>query len=1111
MQRYEIVHPLGAGGMGTVYRAVDRLNGQVVALKRIEPHTTAAQADLTDAGFLQTLTHEFSILAGLRHPHIISVLDYGLDAQRRPFFTMELLDDAQTIVAAAQHMTTPKRLDLALQLLQALAYLHRRGILHRDLKPANVLYAGETVRVLDFGLASLGATSDELAGTTTYMAPEMLRERQHVPASDLFAVGVLMAQMLMGRLPFASGDPLSLLQGAPDLGDIPDADLRAVLERLLQKRPEERYASAHDALTALAAVAGVTLTEQPEIRESYLQAAPFTGRQAELAQLHAALQAALAGRGSAVLIGGESGIGKSRLLHELRIRALTLGAGVYSGQTVQTGGAEFQLWRQPLAHLLLEADPSTLTAAELRLIADLLTDAERLLGQQIETTQAPNDTQQNRTERLTYLLLRLLEAAKRPLVLLLEDIQWSDNLDVLHAINRAAQRLPLLVLASYRSDDAPDLYAQLNIMDHIVLQRFAESEIRQLCDAMLGTTGEKRALVGRLQRESEGNVFFLIETLRALAEHSATLTQIDDTDAAQAVLPASIVEIVQRRLAFVPDWAQGLLHSAAIAGRQLDLHLLTHIAATHDGPDAQTWLSAIAGAALIGLNEGTWRFSHDKLREALLHMLSSDEKARLSRHVAEGIEALYPDDETQAQRLAQLWQTAGDAQRAFDHVLVACAGYQRQGLKQALSKATEMGLALYEQLAQRGQPPAPHIRVRLLNWRGAAYETLDFQQSILSFKSALDASVQQGLAASVVTATVGLANIYAESGDYEQAEVYLQQAEATVKQADDPRLRYTLLNSRGNLAFNRHDLRTALDLRLDADGIVQTLADPSLLLENKRELALIYYAMNDEPTAEAHLRVAMEIAEAFKFTNSMAACLLLQGTEAARRGRYEQASESLKQALYLYEQQGHMRDISQVQHNLGTLVREIGQIDDAIDYYVRALRIGEVVGDRPKVASMVCQLADAWYLKGDYKRAYDYGTQALQIGRETNFTPVVVAVLGYLVRICLRSGRVAEAQQHALEGLQAALDMGYPGFVGHVMGVSIELLLLHDRAAYAAELYGMLHQHAEVEQSTRQDIEPFYIELEEALDPEDLQAAIQRGAQRDITTTAQQLMTDLGA
>src|SRR5450432_2285906 len=245
-RRYLLQEQVGEGGMGVVYRATDRLTGENVALKRV----TAGLQDMMDTrAILATrslfstqlapeshpsdssdprvsLAQEFETLASLRHPNIISVLDYGFDDQQQPYFTMSFVEHGQSFIDAVVGKPLETQISLLIQILQALAYLHRRGILHRDLKPANVVVTDGQVKVLDFGLAlvrtrGVTETSDTTVGTFAYMAPELLSEQLPSPASDLYAVGIIAYEMLTGRHPFDVNNIVQLVSDTihtmPDL------------------------------------------------------------------------------------------------------------------------------------------------------------------------------------------------------------------------------------------------------------------------------------------------------------------------------------------------------------------------------------------------------------------------------------------------------------------------------------------------------------------------------------------------------------------------------------------------------------------------------------------------------------------------------------------------------------------------------------------------------------------------------------------------------------------------------------------------------------------------------------------------------------------------------
>src|SRR5687768_17534625 len=212
IERYRILEKLGEGGMGTVYKARDLFTDELVALKQVLAPTSMLEfaSKHTSKDEALALAGEFRALAGLHHPHIVAVRDYGFDSNRTPYYTMQLLSNAKPLTAIDHNAPSTEKIHLLIVLLQALTYLHRHGILHRDLKPANVLVTDQgMVKVLDFGLAmsqrensKLPGSSKTMVGTYAYIAPEVFRGEAQTIQSDLYAVGVMTYELFAGRHPF---------------------------------------------------------------------------------------------------------------------------------------------------------------------------------------------------------------------------------------------------------------------------------------------------------------------------------------------------------------------------------------------------------------------------------------------------------------------------------------------------------------------------------------------------------------------------------------------------------------------------------------------------------------------------------------------------------------------------------------------------------------------------------------------------------------------------------------------------------------------------------------------------------------------------------------------
>jgi eukaryotic-like serine/threonine-protein kinase len=272
-KRYVIKRKLGSGGMADVYLAEDQELGRRVALKLLNDRHAA------DDQFVERFRREAQSAAGLNHPNIVSIFDRGR-AEGTYYIAMEYLDGRTLKELLVRNGPTPIpiAIDYARQILGALSFAHRNGIIHRDIKPHNIVVGGDgRLKVTDFGIARSGASqmteAGSIVGTAQYLSPEQARGAPVDPRSDLYSLGIVLYEMLTGNVPFTGDTPVEIAM--KHLSQIPEPpsklrpevphDLDAVVMRALSKEPDQRYGSTEEMDADLARVArGVAVAPETE-------------------------------------------------------------------------------------------------------------------------------------------------------------------------------------------------------------------------------------------------------------------------------------------------------------------------------------------------------------------------------------------------------------------------------------------------------------------------------------------------------------------------------------------------------------------------------------------------------------------------------------------------------------------------------------------------------------------------------------------------------------------------------------------------------------------------------------------------------------------------------
>ena len=960
--RYQLHNILGTGSMGTVHRATDRLTGDTVALKQVPVSTIQldfSSCSITDADYARrvALANEFQLMAGLRHPHIVSVQNYGFDAQQMPFFTMTYLREAQTILQAGLSLDSEGKIALIQQLLQALVYLHRQGIIHRDLKPRNVLVSEQKVRVLDFGLSvHQNRAQTGSGGTLLYMAPELLRREKASIASDLYAVGVMAYELLDGDHPFDTTSGKFAQQVQDDVPDLTHLDVEKslvkVIGRLLAKKPNERYTYAEDCLRDISAVLGETApVESRAIRESYLQAAAFVGRKTEMVHLETALAEADKGHGSMWLIGGESGVGKSRFIEEFRTHALVSGWQVLTGQGVAGGGFPYQLWQEIVPNLALNV---TLTDLEAAVLCEIAPNLPHILEREI--LRPPKLQGRAAQTRIVNTLIAVLQRQPQPMLLLLDDLQWTKEslapIKQLLALEKMGQ---LLVVGTYRFEERPSLSDELAGANSLILERLNETEVTRLSQIMLGQIASTPNVVSLLIEETEGNTFFIVEVMRALAEEAGCLDKIGTMTLPTSILSTGMQQLLQRRIQKVPAQDQLLLQLAAVAGRQLDLRLLHVLAGSKD---VDEWLQRASETAVLTIRNNQWQFAHDKLRETILTDLANEQRRALHRQVAEVIEYVYPDNENYDQVLLEHWHQAADLDKEMQYLPPVA----RQLIKitadyEHANQILERGLQTLSANDTR--------RIILYNLQAEAY----FQQGNFAVTAKL---AKEGLQLALqIGDQIGIADSY---------------------------------HNLGQALFRQSHYDQARDCFQQGLEIRQTLCDQHGIGSSFIGLGILAFQQGHYEEARDFLQKCLDIQKITGNQYGTAAALNNLGLVADHQGRYEEARSLHQQSLAIRQAIEDQWSVSQSLNNIGSVLYRQGNYKEAVSVYQQSLDIRRTLQVSFPMAYSLNNLGFV-YLKLQDEKAQSTLLDALALAQQFHYLSVILESVVGCAELYLQRGQ----------------------------------------------------------------------------------------------------------
>ncbi len=663
---YQISEELYNGSRTLVYRAIRDSDRKSVVIKLLKnPYPSFNE--------LVQFRNQYTISKNLNAPEIIQT--HSIEAYQNGYALV--MEDFGGI--SLQKWTLKQGIGLslnnflpvAISLCNILDILYRHRIIHKDIKPANILINPETkqIKLIDFSIASLLPretqtliSANVLEGTLAYISPEQTgRMNRGIDyRTDFYSLGVTFYELLTGKLPFQSNDPLELLHChiAKKAEEIESEQIPQILSdivmKLMAKNAEDRYQSAlglkFDLENCLAQLQGTGEIKdfsiaQRDVCDRFMIPEKLYGRENEVKTLLKAFECVSNNQTQLMLIAGFSGIGKTAVVNEIYKPIVRQRAYFIKGKFDQFNrnipfSAFVQAFRDLMRQLLTESDAQLsnwknkilqVLGDNGQVILEVIPELERIIGEQSPAIELPPSAAQNRFNLLFQKFIQVFSTKEHPLVIFVDDLQWADSasLKLINLLMNQSESGYLLLIGAYRDREVStshplmltlaDIHKTYDNIHTITLAPLSKGSVNILVSDTLNCSNEiARPLTELIYQKTLGNPFFVTQFLKALYEDklitfnfAQRYWQCDIAAVKALALTDDVVEFVALQLQKLPTATQNVLKLAACIGHSFDLLTLAIVSQQSAAETAASLWKALEEGLIIATNE-VYKFYQQK-------------------------------------------------------------------------------------------------------------------------------------------------------------------------------------------------------------------------------------------------------------------------------------------------------------------------------------------------------------------------------------------------------------------------------------------------------------------------------------------------------------------